>query len=86
MSGSDARISTSKGRRIRDVFFKPCDDDPTRWKCKCGKERTQKSSGYTNLISHVLSEHPEDYKALMSDEPSLSSRSESVIPTSFFYS
>ncbi|KAG3085238.1 hypothetical protein PI125_g19284 [Phytophthora idaei] len=51
-------------RQIAGFYFKPCLDDegkPTGYKtCKaCGKYRKHSNgTGYTNLVSHVRSAHP----------------------------
>ena len=53
-------------------FFVNCEDD--RWKCKCGKIVKQpKNKGYTNLINHLKSVHP-DYK---NELPSTSKQNDS---------
>ncbi len=55
MSANTARGNTSKRKRIRDLFYTQCEDETTRWKCKCGIEQKQGGTSYTNLISHVIS-------------------------------
>ncbi len=86
MSASAARGNASKGKRIPDLFYTRCEDDSTQCKCKWEIEGKQEGTGYTDLISHKISKHPENYKTLTSEKLSLSSRSESVLPTSMFYS
>ena len=58
-----------KGKAVRDVFFTQCNDDPNYWICRCGTKRKQAGTGWTNLVTHVIKDHAEEYAALRhSDE------------------
>ena len=48
-----------RGKFLSQVYFTPKSPGSYVYTCVCGVERTQKGSGYTNLISHIKSNHPE---------------------------
>ena len=77
-------VMPSRGRRIRDAFFTRESPNGDDWVCKCGKKRKNTGTGYTNLVSHVQSQHPDDLQAVLSDmrESAVSSS----VPSNFFYS
>lgn len=58
------------GKIVRQKLFKPCEGEPDIWECICGTKRKQTGSSYANLVSHVKSEHPDEYKKLSEDETS----------------
>ena len=49
----------SQNQQIVKKYFDPTDSEHL-WKCKCGKKLIQKKgSGWTNLLNHIKSQHPE---------------------------
>lgn len=49
-----------RGKQLASLFFtKVGGPESTLWVCKCGKKRAQRGSGYSNLTSHILAEHPD---------------------------
>ncbi len=60
ISSSTARGMLCKGKHFQDIFYK---DEPSRRKCKSGIERILGGTGYTELLTHVLQEHPEDHES-----------------------
>ena len=57
-------MSTIRGKAIRDPFFNQCTDDSQYWIYKCGTKRKITGRGWTNLTTHVLKEHAQEYAAL----------------------
>lgn len=54
-------------------YFKRIDRDHV-WKCKCGKELTQKKgTGWTNLMNHIKNQHPEYSSLQAAGQQSLTS-------------
>ncbi len=41
------------GKKIRESFFTRSGTDPTKSRCRYGKVRTVKRTGYSNFLSHV---------------------------------
>jgi len=78
--------SSIPGKVVRDEFFVPCEGIEGLWECKCGTKRKQSGTSYTNLVAHVKTEHPDDYKR-MADEPSSNqiSSADSITGPSFFF-
>ncbi len=56
--------SSLKGKQLADHYFTRDDPSGISWTCKCGVTRLQKGSGYSNLCSHIVTEHP-DYIQLV---------------------
>ncbi|ETV74064.1 hypothetical protein H257_11375 [Aphanomyces astaci] len=48
-----------RGRQLAELFFTRNAPGSTDWTCRCGVRRAQNGSGYSNLVSHITSEHPE---------------------------
>lgn len=65
--GSEEVMSSSKlkGRRLAELFFTRDGPSSSQWTCRCGAKRAQKGTGYTNLCTHIFSDHP-DYTELES--------------------
>ncbi len=78
-----------RGKAVRDYFFKPVEEDPEVWPCRCGTKR-KAGRGYANFASHVLSQHVEDFHLLCKDMDNCVSTSSSShagkINQSVFYS
>ena len=56
------------------------------WMCKCKVRRKQSGTSYANLVSHVKSEHPDDFKKMASEEGyALQDDGKSQSAQSFFY-
>ncbi len=55
----------SRGRKIREAFFTRIHSTGYEWECRCGKRRKLNGTGFTNLVSHVQSQHPEELKVLI---------------------
>ena len=53
------------GRRITELFFTRETPESNVYICKCGTERKKTSSSFQNLVSHVVSAHP-DYNEIHS--------------------
>jgi hypothetical protein len=51
-----------KGKKLADLYFVQKKAGSDIWVCKCGTERQQKGSGYSNLCSHIATDHPEYIK------------------------
>ena len=57
---TDAEMPNDGNKFIVQLYFTQSTDSNNKWKCKCGKEITQKkNTGWTNLFNHVKSQHPE---------------------------
>eukprot|EP00171_Calliarthron_tuberculosum_P002604 IDg2604t1 len=52
-----ATLTALKGKSLAELFFTREEPRGKTWICKCGARRAQKGTGYTNLCSHILSEH-----------------------------
>lgn len=50
-----------QGKAARDHFFKCIDKEAGTWQCRCGTKR-KSGRGYANFMSHITSQHPEDYR------------------------
>ncbi|ETV88013.1 hypothetical protein H257_01398 [Aphanomyces astaci] len=48
-----------RGKRLAELYFTKTTPTGNEWKCKCGHVHLKKTTGYTNLCSHVMSCHPE---------------------------
>ncbi|ETV74695.1 hypothetical protein H257_10811 [Aphanomyces astaci] len=48
-----------KGKQLALAFFTQKAPGSSTWVCRCGKERIQNGSGYTNMCSHITQCHPE---------------------------
>ncbi len=82
-SKSFGKRMRGRGRRIRDAFFTRVSPKYDQWVCNCGTKRKNTGTGYTNLFSHVQSQHPEDFKNCIEDLP-LSSASQNTQDTIFY--
>jgi hypothetical protein len=51
--------SIPKGKQLAEIYFSRDEPKGIVWTCSCGAKRKQSGSGYTNLVSHITSEHPE---------------------------
>lgn len=47
-----------KGKALAELYFTMLDPEKDTFICKCGIKR-QKRNGYSNLVSHIVSDHPE---------------------------
>ena len=47
-----------KGKKLAELYFTRR-SETNIWVCKCGARRQQKGSGYSNLCTHITSDHPE---------------------------
>ena len=52
------------GKELVQVFFLQETTGGTIWACRCGKKCQQKGSGYTNLVSHIMRIHHDQYLKL----------------------
>ncbi len=73
------------GKLVRGTFFSRIPDTEQKWKCRYGKTRTVKGTGYSNFREHVQSEHPDEYKQLIGTTTTQSS-SVSKVMLSMLYS
>jgi hypothetical protein len=48
-----------KGKQLAELYFVRKSAGEDTWICKCGTERLQKGTGYSNLCSHIITDHPE---------------------------
>lgn len=69
LSPTRSPVSRYTRKQICDVFFKPIrdenDDCMGFYRCRCGVQRKQDAKrGYTNLINHIYSQHP-DYETTL---------------------
>ncbi len=71
-------------KRVRDAFFTRVEDSESQWVCKCGTKRKVTGNGYTNFVSHVQSQHAEDFKAFLADNGSTSASTESTSYSLFY--
>jgi hypothetical protein len=53
-----------KGKELAEQFFTRDDPNGVVWTCTCGVKRTKNGSGYSNLCSHISTEHPEAINAI----------------------
>ncbi len=53
------------GKKVRDTFFKFVESADDVWVCRCGTKQNVKGSGYTNFVTHVVSQHPAEHSALL---------------------
>ncbi len=63
------------GKSVRDAFFRRQTEGSNVWICKCGTIRKLRGTSYSNVVSHVRSNHPKGYQVLV-DEFSAKSTSE----------
>ena len=63
-------MSTIKlsGKELTRVFFHRETPNGSIWVCHCGKKCQQKGSGYTNLVSHIMRIHHDQYLKLREKE------------------
>ncbi len=66
------------GKLIREKFYTLAHEENCIWKCKCGVLRKQSGSSYTNLVSHVQTQHPESCAELLRDFTCANSTSKHV--------
>lgn len=59
---------TLSNERIAGLFFTQLSQTSNVWACKCGKRRLKKQSGWTNLLSHIRSDHSEDLARAQADK------------------
>ncbi|RHY05406.1 hypothetical protein DYB36_013512 [Aphanomyces astaci] len=59
MTNDNNKPSPLRGKQLAELYLTRTSPESTLWLCKCGKRRTQNGTGYTNLTSHIESEHPE---------------------------
>ncbi len=74
----------SRGQQIRDSLFTRLSPGSDEWVCVCGTKRKNSRTGYTNLVTHVQSQHPNDSLKLESNE-FLSNFDSHESPKSSFY-
>ncbi len=74
----------SRGQRIRDAFFTRVSPESDEWICVCGTKRKNAGTAYTNLVSHIQVQHPNELQNVDSAE-SISSFHSSNAPRSIFY-
>ena len=44
------------------MFFTQESPESDIWVCKCGCKRKVSGNGYSNLVDHILRDHPNDLK------------------------
>ncbi len=72
------------GKRIRDAFFKQIEANSSVWQCKCGCKRKDSGRGYSNFVTHVQSEHPDDLQVLLPENSTVSKLSTSPAKSLFY--
>lgn len=80
-----AIMTTPWGQLVRDAFFTQVPEFEGEWRCKCGTFRRQKSTGYSNLKSHVKNKHTKDLQRF-NDESNRTSTTVDSVPASLFFS
>ncbi len=66
------------GKSVRDAFFRRENESSNVWICKCGATRKLSGTSYSNVVSHVRSDHPKEYQVLV-DELSMKSTAENNV-------
>ena len=77
-------MSALKGTTIRDAFYTRSIEDPSYWICKCGSRRKKTGTGWTNLVTHVLNQHPDEYSSLQNAESKRDTAKRESLPFKFY--
>ena len=85
--GLDQKSGFSKpvvsGKKVRNAFSNQHPTGKDVWVCKCLTSRKQTGGGYTNLVSHIRSAHPDELQEFLKDSKSATA-SHSLTRSSFY--
>lgn len=59
-----SKEKSSRGKAIAELTFTRDAPGSNMWTCRCGTKRKQKGTGYSNLVSHVSTQHSELLQSL----------------------
>ena len=77
-------MSAVKRTPIRDAFYTRSIEDPSYWICKCGSRRKKTGTGWTNLVTQVLNQHPGEYSALQNEDSKKAAAKRESLPLTFY--
>ncbi|ETV84120.1 hypothetical protein H257_03430 [Aphanomyces astaci] len=78
---SSAPSNALRGKALAELYFTRMSPDSRIWECHYGVHRTQNASGYTNLCSHINTDHPEHATLASTPGANPSHHFESMVPS-----